>query len=91
MDEEDYADFIGAVTGEFSEALAEVVEVAPQDCFDPLLEVYGLEFNPVRLSETTAAQIAELRETFAEELENDAITEDHIRLAVSRSQARWPA
>ncbi|GMU52704.1 MAG: hypothetical protein AMXMBFR33_18500 [Candidatus Xenobia bacterium] len=91
MNEEDYADFIGAVTAEFSGALAEVVQVVPQDCFDPLLEVYGLEFNPVRLSETTAAQIAELRETFAEELENDAITEDHIRLAVSRSQARWPA
>lgn len=90
MSEEDYADFISAVTGEFAETLAGVCNLTPQDCFDPLLEVYGLEFNPARLHDTTEKQIHELAESFAEEFECQ-VPDELVRDAVTRSKARWPA
>lgn len=91
MAEDDYHAFIAAVTSEFREALGgEVAQAPPQECFDPLIEAYGLEFNPVRLQETTERQMADLQEAFAEHFECE-ISADAIREAVLRSKARWPA
>ncbi len=87
MPEEEYGAFIAAVTSEFAEVLAGASE---EECFDALIEAYGLEFNPVKLQDTTDAQLDDLREALAENLERD-VSLDAIREAVLRCKARWPA
>lgn len=90
MSEQDYADFISAVTSEICESLAEYYpDIDPHECFDPLLEVYGLEFNPIRLHDTTDKQMRELTEAFSEFWEVP-VPEEAVRDAVARARARWP-
>lgn len=91
MPEGDYAAFINAVSSEFCQALSDVCPtIVAQECFDPLIEVYGLEFNPVRLQDTSEPKLVELQESFSEHFDCD-IPLEQIREAVLASKARWPA
>lgn len=91
MPESDYAAFISAVSAEFCDALRDACpEIVAQECFDPLIEAYGLDFNPVRLQDTSEARLVELQQAFAEHFECD-IPLEQIREAVLASKARWPA
>jgi hypothetical protein len=87
-------DFITAICEEFAweiEAVVETEFLTPQECWDPVVKVFGWNFDPVVLAHITDTEIEQLRIAFADWFECESISSDHIRTAVLRLQARWPA
>lgn len=86
-------DFVTAVCEEFFQAIEPVVNpefLSPQECWNPVVEVLGSDFEPAVFSRMPTAQIDQLKSAFAEYFECDDITARQISTAVSRIVARCP-
>jgi hypothetical protein len=86
-------DFIAALGQEFCEALSPPVPhdlIAPQDGFEVWRRAFGTDPSPVALTELTDADIKRLLAVCIAYFECPSLSETHVRLAVSRTLARWP-
>ena len=87
-------DFVSAICEEFSRAIDSVVPpefLTPQDCWDPVIEVFGKDFDSRTLVGITDEQIRQLQAAFAKWFECEGITELQMRSAISAVLRRWPA
>ena len=87
-------DFLTALCEEFCEALSPPV---PDDLivlhggYEVWLRAFGTVPNPESLAALTTVRMEQLRVNCVGYFECPAVSEAHVRLAVSRTLARWPA
>jgi hypothetical protein len=86
-------DFIAALGQEFCEVLSPPVLsdlIVPQDGFEVWRRAFGTDPSPAALAELTDADIKRLLAVCIAYFECPSLSETHVRLAVSRTLARWP-
>lgn len=94
MDEASELDFVSALGEEFSGALSPPVPgdmIVPQDAYEVWRRVFRTEPRPDALAALTDADVERLRAACVDYFECPAVSEAHVRLAVCRTLARWPA
>jgi hypothetical protein len=94
LDDHSELDFIAAFGQEFCEALSPPVPhdvIVPQDGFEVWRRAFGIDPSPVALAELTEADAKRLLAVCIEYFDCPSVCETHIRLAASRTRARWPA
>jgi len=94
MTDESFADFLAALGQEFCEALSPPIpwgRIVPQDAYEVWLRAFRQRPSPGRLAQLTDAQRSHLRDECERYFECPDISAEHIRTAVARTLARWPA
>ena len=94
MDEAFELDFLSALGEEPCAALSPPVPddlIVPQDGYEVWRRAFGADPNPAALAELTDPQVEEFRSACARYFECPAVSAAQVRLAVSRTLARWPA
>lgn len=87
-------DFLIALGQEFCWALSPPVAeglIVPQDAYEVWLRAFGQPPSPEQLARLSGAQQSHLRDECARYFECPAISVEHVRTAVVRTLARWPA
>src|SRR4051794_30866091 len=87
-------DFLAALGQEFCEALSPPVPedlIVPQDAYDVWLRAFGQPPSPELLTRLSGWHLSHLRDECERYFECQSISVDHIRAAVARTLARWPA
>jgi hypothetical protein len=94
MDEATELDFLTALGEEICWALSPPVSedlIVPHDGYEVWLRAFGTKPNPDALAALTEAGVEQLRASCAAYFECPAVSAAQVRLAVSRTLARWPA
>jgi hypothetical protein len=87
-------DFLSAFGEEICAALSPPVAfdlIAPQDGYEVWLRTFGRDPTPTSLAALSESGVNQLRDACAAYHECPALSSAAIRLAVSRTLARWPA
>lgn len=87
-------DFLAALGEEFCDALSPPVPedlIVPQDAYEVWLRAFGQPPNPELLTCLLGPQLAQLRDECEQYFECQSISLEHIRTAIARTLARWPA
>lgn len=94
MTEDPPSDFLIALGQEFCDALSPPVPedlIVPQDACEVWIRAFGRPPRPGLLASLSDAQLSLLRGACERYFECPSISVQHIRSAVSRTLARWPA
>ena len=94
LSETDRLDFIQAMGETFGNHVSPPVsfeDASPHECCEVVWSVLGFDVTPSRLAALTQDDVAALAQRFGEYFEVESPTIDQIRVAVSRTLARWPA
>lgn len=94
MDEASKLDFLSAFGEEFCWALSPPVPfdvIVPQDAYEVWRRVFGADPTPSALKALTEPQVEQLQAGCALYFECPSLSAPQVRLAVSRTLARWPA
>jgi hypothetical protein len=94
VDEASKLDFLSALGEEFCGALSPPVPgdlITPQDGYEVWLRAFGADPSPAALAALTESQVQQLRAASAKWFECPTVSAAQVRLAVSRTLARWPA
>ena len=94
MSDQERLDFLAAFGDEFCQALADSVgqdALVPQDGFEVFLRVFQEEPSPQLLSSLSDNQLEQLRVGSERYFETGGIPIEQIRMAVTRTLARYPA
>jgi hypothetical protein len=94
VDDSSELDFLAAFGDEFCEAMSTPVpfgSIVPQDSYDVWWRAFGRAPTPSALAAMTTQNLEELRAASVAYFECPAISVEQVRLAVSRTLARWPS
>ena len=94
MSDQQRLDFLSAFGEEFCDSLSSTVgmdNIVPQDSYEVILRASGTEPSPEMLSSLSESQVELIRAECARYFECQGITTEQIRIAVSRTLARYPA
>jgi hypothetical protein len=87
-------DFVGALGEEFRGALSPPVPgdiITPQDGYEVWWRAFEAAPTPATLAALTDRDVEQLRASCAEYFECPGVSAEQVRVAVSRTLARWPA
>jgi hypothetical protein len=94
MTEQQKLDFLSAFGQEFSEAIAGTVgweNITPQDGYEVFLRVFRQEPTPRLLAAISGPELERLLAGCTAYFENESISCDLLRMAITRTLARYPS